>query len=74
MAPAYVREEWETPDVDALPDDASWETPYVWDAEQAEWERVRRVAGHLIVDGEEVPFDSEETYMAASRVPEVRTE
>jgi hypothetical protein len=62
-----------TPDFDALPDDSSWDTPYVWNAEEAKWERVPKVTGHLVVDGEEVPFDDEASYRAASQIPEVET-
>jgi len=63
-----------TQGIDPLPDDASWETPYAWDSEQAEWERVPEVTGYLVVDNEEVPFHDEASYFAASRVPELRTE
>lgn len=74
MAPTSVRAEWETPDMDTYPDDASWETPYVWDAVDGEWERIPELTGHLIVDGEEVPFHDEASYNAASQWPELRTE
>jgi hypothetical protein len=63
-----------TPNINTLPDDASWDTPYVWNSEEAKWERVPKVTGHLIVDGEEVAFDDEASYMAASQIPEVTIE
>ena len=63
-----------TPNMDTLPDDSSWDTSYVWNSEEAEWERVPKVTGHLVVDGKEVPFDDEASYRAASQIPEVTIE
>ena len=60
-----------TPDMDTFPDDASWDTPYVWNTDEAKWERVPKLTGHLVVDGEEVAFDDEACFMAASQVPEL---
>jgi len=62
------------PDMDSFPADAKWETPYVWNTETNEWERIPKlVSGTIMVDGEAVSFDSEESYLAASQVPELRT-